>query len=611
MPPDATHHQTAPWDFLYELVSQPTIAEADRARAQHSLELLRSAFATHDHERAQFAAIMASARSLAKATDFDGALRHVVQRAHELLGAEVTYLSEYLPNSGELRVRHTIGSTSSLLPDLHVPSGAGLASLVAQTRSAQYVEDYRLMEAATHTETLDDAIHAEGIVSLLGVPLVSDDLVIGVLFCGARRRRVFTAQDTALLSTLADHASIAIMRGRTLSSLTQAAEDARAAATSLENHLKEREKASAIHQEMIAIVLQGGDEASVVRALSQDLGRRVWLQTPSDGVIADSGDTPETLPDLSTRAKQAANQAARTGRFARVSSGAIEGVAQFDAGNNVPLLLVVARSGPHLTAVETRTVERGIQVCALVGLRRRASQSEEFQADDTLIEALVSGRPLTPSQHRRLAAHHLRPSAIPAVLVGHLPQGFELQRSQWTRAMAGRGLVGRHQDSVVIIANSLDKVTGDTSAPWCHTQLVHHGLPGEPFPDRWTSCYRLLEVAELVHPNSTFIDTDELLPFAVMLSGNADTTKRFIRLTLGAVLDQPGHRAKELTSTMLAWIDAGSSLSQAAKTLMFHPNTVRQRLARVDALIGPTWRSGERRFLVETALRAHASGVLG
>ena len=103
---------------------------AHRARAEHTRLRRR------EHE---LSALFSSARELAELRDSDAVLARLVQRAHEMMGVDVTYLSEYDPESRELRVRETSGSVSAYFQHLRVPAGAGLASVVGESRSAQWV----------------------------------------------------------------------------------------------------------------------------------------------------------------------------------------------------------------------------------------------------------------------------------------------------------------------------------------------------------------------------------------------------------------------------------------------------------------------------------------
>ena len=79
----------------------------------------------------ELAALYASARELAAMRDADAVLERLVERAQELLAADVAYLSEFDGVDGALRVRATRGAVTGALRDLEGPPGRGLVSAIA------------------------------------------------------------------------------------------------------------------------------------------------------------------------------------------------------------------------------------------------------------------------------------------------------------------------------------------------------------------------------------------------------------------------------------------------------------------------------------------------
>ena len=88
-------------------------------------------------------------------------------------------------------MRVTDGSVSARFQALRLPMGAGLGGLVAQTAApyatASYFSDARFQ----HTGEIDDGVRDEGLVAILGVPLIRGSQVIGVLFAADRTERTF------------------------------------------------------------------------------------------------------------------------------------------------------------------------------------------------------------------------------------------------------------------------------------------------------------------------------------------------------------------------------------------------------------------------------------
>jgi serine phosphatase RsbU (regulator of sigma subunit)/anti-sigma regulatory factor (Ser/Thr protein kinase) len=89
-----------------------------------------------------------------------------------------------------------------------IPVGRGFAGRIAAQRRAVSIED------VDHAEILNPLLRERGIRSLLGVPLLVEGGVIGVLHIGTLRPRHFTEQDAALLQLAADRAAMAIDHAR-------------------------------------------------------------------------------------------------------------------------------------------------------------------------------------------------------------------------------------------------------------------------------------------------------------------------------------------------------------------------------------------------------------
>jgi anti-sigma regulatory factor (Ser/Thr protein kinase)/putative methionine-R-sulfoxide reductase with GAF domain len=87
-----------------------------------------------------------------------------------------------------------------------IPVGAGFAGRIAQQREPLAIPD------VDHAEILNPLLRERGIASLLGVPLLVEGRVIGVLHVGTLERRDFTDDDVRLLRVAADRAAMAIDR---------------------------------------------------------------------------------------------------------------------------------------------------------------------------------------------------------------------------------------------------------------------------------------------------------------------------------------------------------------------------------------------------------------
>jgi len=177
------------------------IAELERAR---TLALrVRGILDQRRRREAELSALYETANDLAALREVDAVLRAIVHRARLLLGSDVAYLSLNDDTVGDTYMRVVDGISSAAFRSLRLPLGAGLGGLVAQTAtpyaSARYFEDTRFH----HTSPINDAVAEEGLVSILGVPLILGTSVIGVLYAANRSERPFDRDDVSLLVSLA------------------------------------------------------------------------------------------------------------------------------------------------------------------------------------------------------------------------------------------------------------------------------------------------------------------------------------------------------------------------------------------------------------------------
>ncbi|MFF9571536.1 PucR family transcriptional regulator [Streptomyces sp. NPDC014685] len=77
---------------------------------------------------------------------------------------------------------------------------------------------------------------------------------------------------------------------------------------------------------------------------------------------------------------------------------------------------------------------------------------------------------------------------------------------------------------------------------------------------------------------------------------------------LGPVLAEQQRRAVPLLETLRVFLDHGRRPRPAATALAIHVNTLYQRLATVDSLLGERWRTPERALELQLLLHLRAAG---
>ena len=108
----------------------------------------------------------------------------------------------------ELVAHSAIGFEEEVEHGIRIPLGSGFAGRIAAERRPMVLDD------VDRVDDINPILREKGVKSLLGVPLVFANRVLGVLAVGSLSPRAFTPEDVELLEVFANTASIAIEHAR-------------------------------------------------------------------------------------------------------------------------------------------------------------------------------------------------------------------------------------------------------------------------------------------------------------------------------------------------------------------------------------------------------------
>jgi GAF domain-containing protein/anti-sigma regulatory factor (Ser/Thr protein kinase) len=165
----------------------------------------------YERERASLRQLQALQRVTDAALAYlplDQLLAELLERIAGILGSDTAAFLLLDEDGDELVARAAKGIEEEVEQGVRIPVGRGFAGRIAAERRAIFIED------VDHSDVLNPLLRERGIRSLLGVPLLGDGRVIGVLHVGSLTPRMFTAEDTELLQLAADRAATSIDRAR-------------------------------------------------------------------------------------------------------------------------------------------------------------------------------------------------------------------------------------------------------------------------------------------------------------------------------------------------------------------------------------------------------------
>ncbi|MEV6481702.1 GAF domain-containing protein [Streptomyces sp. NPDC051576] len=569
---------------------------------------VRSELEGRRRREAELSALFETAHDLAGLRDLDAVLQAIVQRARSLLGTDVAYLSLNDPARGDTYMRVTEGSVAARFQQLRLGMGEGLGGLVAQTARPYVTDDYFKDDRFQHTLTIDSGVRDEGLVAILGVPLMLGHRVIGVLFAADRRARVFEREQIALLGSFAALAAAAIDTANLLT-------ETRAALAGLERAneiIRDRsgviERASEIHDRLAELVLRGGGVHDVAATVSQVL----------DGVVE--------FTETDATPTQALETSRAEGHAVRHRDDWIAAVA---AGGEL-LGALVLRGHPGLDPVDQRTLERAAMVTSLLLLARRSAAEAEQRVRGELLDDLLDARDRDPRLLRERAARlHADLDAVHVVLAARLDgtaadadQEAAARRRLWSAAshLAGtrHGLAAARDGGTVLL---LPLGPGDTATDLARRTAAHLGaavheavtvgasapvgnLTAEP--DAVAAAYeegrRCLDALRLLGRCGAGAAAEDFGFLGLLLAGDRDVGG-FVERTIGEVVHYDERRGTDLLRTLDAYFACGMSPARTKDDLHVHVNTVAQRLERVGRLLGADWQDPGRALEIQLALR--------
>jgi serine phosphatase RsbU (regulator of sigma subunit)/anti-sigma regulatory factor (Ser/Thr protein kinase) len=139
----------------------------------------------------------------------------LLTRIREILGVDTVAVLLLNEKGDELVARAAKGLEEEVERGVRVPVAKGFAGRIASERTPIFIAD------VDHADLMNPILREKGIRSMLGVPLIVQADLLGVMHVGTLQPRTFTNEDASVLQLAASRVAPAIERARLFDALQQ------------------------------------------------------------------------------------------------------------------------------------------------------------------------------------------------------------------------------------------------------------------------------------------------------------------------------------------------------------------------------------------------------
>lgn len=136
------------------------------------------------------------------------AMRRILATVPAVCGADTAWVGEPEGPDG-IVLRHPLNVRTDMVDGLVVPVGCGLGGQVLIERRPKWVRDYQHAQSITHH--FKSVVEAEGMTSMIAVPMVYEDRLLGVLYGSNRFAASYDDRATQHFEQAATRAAAAVV----------------------------------------------------------------------------------------------------------------------------------------------------------------------------------------------------------------------------------------------------------------------------------------------------------------------------------------------------------------------------------------------------------------
>lgn len=561
------------------------------------------------------------AQLISEKGDLDALLHLVADRITHLLG--IRRCSVYLRDRDTGLFRGQVAEVGHDVDQAIKKLTAGIEADGFTREILETKQPVLIVNAKTDPRPVRSTMIAWDISAMLGVPMVLNDEVNGLLFLdNASDPHDFTPAEQQLAATFANLAAIAIAQAQMTSELRTSLET-----VAQQNTLLRR--AAAIDDRLTTLVLEGANLREIATAVAEltrkpctihdatfrrlATGRPAGQETPVPRLL-----DPHFRSDPMVPQALAALEPGRPGVIGPLPAAGLHHrflVAPIMVRANAWGYLVLMEYGSRLGAQDMIVARQSATVIALeLSAERRAAEAESHAAEGLVRDLLLAcGEPEDLERRGEFHGLALRdghtvcmitqrdPSPSARLSAVRVVKAFEKLAPGRQAFAAGveHGIavildlpepedesMTAMQSAARVVRMVMDEIAPDGSAV---AGLSAACRSPEDFADAHEHVQQVTRCA-VIYGDPTqpcVLTADELGAGRLFLAGtDRRRADRFARDTLGPLLDPALPGGGDLLQTLECFFSSSRSVRRSAVSLGVHENTIRYRLARIDEMTG-------------------------
>lgn len=557
-------------------------------------------------------ALRECAEDLTSVRDRGVVLQGILRRARTLLAADMAYLSVNDLESGETCIEEGVGVQTDAYRSIRMPLGTGILGAVAAGNAPVQTSDYLTDPNMNHLPGIDAIVRGEGVRSILGAPIRVGGRVVAALLVACRRPHEFSEQSVAALVDIAAQAGVAFEHLRIRREATGLRAALSQTVSSTERRQHELESLLLLDDRLMAALRGSSALVGIIDVLGEFLGGPVSIHDPDGNLIVGQSVAADgwlCTPEARTSATISHRE---------------QGAVAVKAGDIALLVMAVSAGAEHLATLVTEDargrrdiISRASVFVSTAHLFERTLEASFNREQFELIELLMNMRERTePALQLRLQSYGFTKGEALDVHVCEGPASVQQSStvSAIKTATAGTpAVVAVHAGHICVLcpatethkrgatiadtlkAAGLSVLVGSARASGVAAVRAAH--------DEARAVVSAMRALGRSHGSSDVVG----LGLAGAISGVRDEkwVARLIDRFLGPLIAYDQERHTQLCETAWHYSENGGHLARTATALHVHVSTVRQRIDRIDTILGGSWRRAPSSLDTHLALRLY------